>query len=145
MADSNVITRSNYFHVTNEEEFRKIIAEANKETVGGVDVHIHCEDKTKPCPRYMIGSFSSIEYPVVDKETNKVDYSLYEFVRRIAALLPDEEAFILVITGNEKLNYVDADAYVATNKSYAHIDLWDKAVKEASHQLGRVFSTDYTY
>lgn len=143
MANYRSVARSNYFRVTDEKEFRKIIAEADAETEGGVYVGLHCADMKSQHPRYMVGCEVPIQYPVVDNE--KKTYCLYEFVRKIAALLPDGEAFILVSTGNEKLNFVDAGAYVATNKSYSFIDLWDKAQKEASCQLGSDFQAEYTY
>ena len=103
MADYYGIYRTNYFHVTDEEAYQKLIE--------GVKEVSDFEDFTKVADDgSVLHGFGGDDTLVYD------DGGDDEFYAAIQKLLPDGEAFIMVESGHEKLRYACGGVVVVTNK-----------------------------
>ena len=136
MANYEATTRTNYFRVTDEEKWQELFE--------GLISHDEIDDYTKKkdgITYHGFGAYSSIEY--MDAETEECDFDI--FINELQKILPDNEAFIYMEVGNEKLRYLTGIVIVATNKEMRSMSLESWAKEQAKLLLGDDFKTRTEY
>lgn len=68
-----------------------------------------------------------------------------KFYEELQKILPDDEAVILMESGNENLRYVTGTATVITSKEVRFLDMSHIAIETASKMLGKEFETQLDY
>jgi hypothetical protein len=135
MANYMAAARTNYFRVINEkryqELFNKLIAEDSIEDF---------TYETDGVLYHGFGSYASIDYLTEDEE-----YDFDEFLLELQKILPEDEAFIYMEAGHEKLRYVTGDVIIVTRKEIVFENSASWAVKKAKELLGEHFNTKVTY
>ena len=99
MANYIATTRTNYFHVTDEDKYSKLL-----ESLDADDFKDFTETEEDGKLIHGFGCYGTIY---------SEDDEFYEGIREI---LPDDEAFMQFEVGNEKLRYVVGDAIIVTKK-----------------------------
>lgn len=126
MANYNEVLRTNYFEVTDVDKFQDLI-----DGLCSNDKISVWKKKFNGKTKFGFGCCSSISYA-----DESCDFSMSDFMNRLAKLLPDGEAVILTEIGHEKLCYIGSGSYIATNKECIYLDLQILAVKRAAEMLG---------
>ena len=116
MANYTCASRTNYFRVTDEAEYEKLFnclcsedsIEDMSETRNGVIYHA-------------FGSYGSIDY-CDDSDPDSMD-DIEVFAKKLQKIMPDDDAFILFESGNEKLRYVTGTALIVTKNSIEYLSL----------------------
>ncbi len=133
MANYECTVRTNYFRVTDEERYQELFGSL----YSGCDI----EDFTKTAEDgTLYHGFGAYDCIGVDGE------DLDDFYEEIQKILPEDEAFILVEAGHEKLRYVVGYVIVVTKKGgivYKSLD--DVALEVARQTLGSGFTTVLEY
>lgn len=135
MANYTCTSRTNYFRVTDEDAYAKLFAnlisddpiEDMSETRDGVLYHA-------------FGCFSPVDFQVNDDENN-----MDTFARMLQQILPENEAFILLEAGNEKLRYIVGMATIITKTTIKCLSLEDIALETCRNILGNDFTTKMSY
>ena len=138
MANYSCTTRTNYFRVTDEAAYEKIFNNLCSEST--------LEDFTETKDGKIMhgfGCYSNIEYYIDSSEDADSDFDA--FLTELQKILPDDEAFILFESGNEKLRYVTGYATIVTNKTIETLSIEDLAIKRCKELLGNDFTTQTTY
>lgn len=134
MANYTCAVRTNYFHVKDEEAFRKF---AEKLYCNEGDIEVW-EDKDK-AGKTVFGfgccsSFCGIHSDSANAENPDAAYDC--FVDEIQKLVAEDDAVIIFEIGREKLNYLNGLATVITTKEQKYLDISDFAVDQARKMLG---------
>ena len=58
-----------------------------------------------------------------------------DFLQQMKTILPDDEAFVIMETGHEKLRYLVGFATIVTNKDIQYVDLTNITKKVAGDML----------
>lgn len=130
MANTNTITRTNYFRVTDEKKYQELF-----ETLSAED---EIYDFTKTCNETILhgfGSYSDINYYPSDEYIDENGYPLDGFTKELQKLLPEGEAAIIKDISWEKLRFVFGGAYVITSKEIRYISLDDTVLDAARDML----------
>ena len=139
MANYCEIARTNYFRVTDEERYQELFN------------HLTSEDKIYDFTRtdkngitwHAFGSFSYIQYKI-DENDCWADRDV--FFDELQKILPDNEAFIFMSVGHEKLAYVNGFSVIITNKDIQYVDIIGDAIKKARIMLNNPeWTTDEEY
>lgn len=142
MATCRCASRTNYFRVTDEEEYRKLyeglrcedrIDDMTKTDGNGVVWHGFCSEG-------FIGWLGEERDDWNDRDEEE-DYAdedpdISGFIERLRKILPEDEAFILLTIDREGLRYVCGSAHVATRDESKYIDLTETALNTARRMLG---------
>lgn len=126
MANYDEVLRTNYFEVTDSDKFQELI-----DGLCSNDKISVWKKKFNGKTKFGFGCCSSISYADENSE-----FSMDDFLSRLAQLLPDGEAVILTEIGHEKLCYIGSGSYIATNKECIYLDLQTLAIKRAAEMLG---------
>lgn len=141
MANYYCTSRTNYFRVTDENAYAELFKSLCSEN--GV------EDFTETDENGVIwhgfGSYGTIDYCEQDKDGNYDDPDFDLFAKQLQEILPDDEAFVLLEVGNEKLRYVTGYAIIITKNNIRSIDLTEVARNECKKLLGADFKTKMEY
>ena len=143
-------SRTNYFRVTDEEKFAELFANlvADEDEVS---------DFTKAengVTFHAFGSYGSIDYrvPAISDESDgcdedyDYDYDFDGFLSELQKILPDDEAFIYMESGYEKLRYITGIAIVVTKNKIETVDIRSGAVALARKMLNNdSFQTQMEY
>ena len=109
--------RTNYFRVTDEEAYKKLF-ENIKASRGNI------YDFTEEKDGEIYHSFEGYgKGGYVDPKDEDEEINFDYMVTEIQKLLPDDECFVYMETGTEKLRYLDGYALIATNKERSSIGL----------------------
>ena len=138
MANYIGTARTNYFHVTDENKYNYLF----KGLVGTDDEIISFDETDKEGKTlHGFGTYGSVCWSPSKAEGNP-DWldeddtdGLDSFLNELKTILPEDEAFVLMDTGHEKLRYLVGYATVVTKKDIQHIDLTDMAGKLARAML----------
>ena len=130
MANTNTITRTNYFRVTDEEKYQKLFEQLSSEdtihdfteTVNGTVLH-------------GFGSYTFIFYYPSDEYVDENGYSLDGFLEQLQKILPEGDAVIIKEISWEKLRFVDGGYYVITSNEYRYVSMDDAALAAAREML----------
>lgn len=131
MANYECASRTNYFRVTDEEKYQELFGKFTDNIV---------QDFSKEIDGIIyhgFGAYDSVEYCL------ECDFNV--FIKELRKILPEDEAFILFESGNEKLRYVTGVAYVCTRHNEKCFDLNTLAVQHAKNILGDDFQTETCY
>ena len=136
MANYYATARTNYFRVTDENKYTKLFT--------GLTSECTVEDFSKEVDGVLyhgFGSYDTIAY--WDEEKEEFNFDL--FLEQLQKILPDDEAFIYMEAGYEKLRYVNGFCIVVTNKEIKTMYLDEWAKMEAKSLLGENFTTQTDY
>ena len=145
MATYTCTIRTNYFRVTDEDQYQKLA----KSLWGEERIQLFTKKLDDGTILHGFGSYCNIEYLPADANTDEDDDELCdieEFYKELQKILPDNEVFVLEEVGNEKLRYVGAYATIVTNKEIRHIGFnrqIETLAKELSHNPDYVLNIEY--
>lgn len=133
MANYYPITRTNYFHVKDEQKFRDLM---NKIVVcdGDLKVWDGVTDETGG-KTFGFGGYCSIDGYSEGPDYWNADADYEEFITRLSECVAEDDAVIIFEVGFEKLRYLAGFAVVVTSTDYKIIDLRDEACEEAAKML----------
>ena len=115
--------RTNYFHVTDEAELRRIVGSL----VSSYGVEL-IDDRA---PYFAFGGDGSLE-GVEDEE----GFGSYDtMIAQLQAIVPEDEAIIIMSSGHEKLRYVVGEVTVITKNDCIMTDLKRFGIKTARELL----------
>lgn len=145
MANYCATSRTNYFRVIDEEKYAKLFANL----VGDED-EVHDFTKVENgVTLHAFGSYGSVDYisPLQNgDDSDDYDYDFDEFLAELQKILPEDEAFIYIECGNEKLRYITGLSVVVTKNQIKSIDIRSGAVNLAREMLkNRNFQTKMEY
>lgn len=131
MANYCCTTRSNYFHVNDIESFKEMMSH-----VYGCedDVELWEEKDENGNPIFgfgVYGGISGLRYSDDDDD----DLSYDSFVTMLQKFVSDDDAIIILESGNEKLRYIVGSALIITDADYKYIDITNMAMTEAKSML----------
>jgi hypothetical protein len=140
MANYNATIRTNYFSVTDEARFRKIIANCC-----GSDENLMLFEAEDDSGKFGFGCYGSVlGIPV--GEDDYPDYDIDAFYEALQEILSDGDAIIITEVGHEKLRYLLGVCTVITKREIRSIDLSVKAIALAGEMLGNAdFMTRMDY
>ena len=133
MANYYPITRTNYFHVKDEQKFRDLM---NKIVVcdGDLEVWDNVTDENGG-KTFGFGGYCSIDGYSEDPDDWGADADYEEFITRLSECVAEDDAVIIFEVGFEKLRYLAGFAVVVTSTDYKIIDIRDEACEEAAKML----------
>ena len=138
MANYMATARTNYFRVTDENRYSELFDK------------LYCEDSIEDFTEnkdgiiyHGFGAYGTIDYLVGDEDDCEYDWD--EFITELKKILPDDEAFIYMESGYEKLRYVTGFVLVVTNKETKSMSLDSWAKEQAKLLLGNDFETKTEY
>lgn len=148
MANYRATARTNYFRVTDEEKWQKLF---NGLCCEG-EIYDFTEERDG-IKYHGFGAYDSIDYMFkvhIEGETEEDSYDDYDydwdkFITELKKILPDDEAFIYMESGYEKLRYVTGFVLVVTNKETKSMSLDNWAKEQAKLLLGNDFETKTEY
>lgn len=144
MANYGCATRTNYFRVTDEERYAKLFS-----CLQTYDDVMHDFTKEEDGIIYHgFGSYSDFgflddEDPDCDPDYPECNFDV--FMKRLQEILPEDEAFIYMSSGNERLRYVTGLVIVCTTKEMRHMEINEAAISIAQELLGNRFTTQLDY
>lgn len=131
MANYCSTVRSNYFHVKDAESFKEMMSHV----YGCEDTVELWEEKDKNGNSVfgfgVYGGISGIRYSDDDDD----DFSYDAFIDMLQKCVADDDAIIILESGNEKLRYVVGSAIIITSLDYKYVDITNVAMKEAKSML----------
>lgn len=141
MSTPMTTTRTNYFRVNDEEAYQKLYRNLFSGNAPIDDLSYF--DTKRGIMRHAFGAYGDIMYddhyaenPENEEDrTFDDDFSIEGFISKLIPLLPDGEVFVLMAAGNEKLNYVYGEMYVATKDEYEYVNLSSSAETTARKLL----------
>jgi hypothetical protein len=135
MADYYAKTRTNYFDITDEDKFRKIIGLCSASNTIEVDKNV--EGKfVFTCNGTINGLFNGEDD----------DFNHGDFCKALQEVLPDGEAIIITEVGSEKMRYLAAASVVITNSKIETVNIKDVALNCAKRLLGNdEYDTEMEY
>ena len=145
MADYYAKTCTNYFSVTDENKFRKLmsVCEGNGDSI---EVYECCDEPDKKMFCFCCdGSILGLPAPLEDI-SNDFDFMNYVscedehdfdiFCNELQKLLAADDAIIITEVGSEKLRYLVGVSTIITNKEIRIVNLHAKAIEVAREMLG---------
>lgn len=132
MANYISATRTNYFHVTDEEKFLELMSRCSGED----EIEIWSdtkEDGNKTFGFGVQGTFDGIYDP--ENENEDANDAMDRFIRELQALIRPDDACIITNAGWEKLRYVGGNALVITRDKVYNADLFQCAIKKTQELL----------
>lgn len=141
MANYTAVARTNYFKVTDEEEYQKLFS--NLITTIGEDIEDFTEVRDG-VTYHGFGSYDSISYRL-DCQDDCCECDIGVFLEKIQKILPDNEAFIYFEARYEKLRYVAEYCLIVTKNDIKRITLDDMPIEYVKNLLGEVFETQTVY
>ena len=134
MANYCCTVRTNYFRVKDVDEF-KAFMENVKGCEDTVDVWVETNKNNETfCGFGCYGGIAGIE--IEDDEGGYLEDDYDAFIDGLQRHVADDDAIIILESGNEKLNYVVGCAIVITSDDYRYLDIGDVAVHHARTTLG---------
>lgn len=140
MANYSCAVRTNYFHVKDDEAFRRLM-----ETVRGCEDTVHVwEDKDATGKTvFGFGSYGEIAGIVIpNNEDSESEYDEYdvecdydEFIKRLQNIVADDDAIIIFESGHENLRYLVGCATILTSTDCQYLNITDFAEETASQML----------
>ena len=138
-------TRTNYFRVNNEEKYKELFKHLVSDSGDNIaDFSKNQNDEVL----HAFGTYGSIDFlEKIPQENNEdLEYNFDCFISELQKILPDNEAFIMIESGNEKLRTVTGYALVVTRDKIQNIELRDWAVSTAKQLLNNPnFETQVEY
>lgn len=140
MANYCCAVRTNYFHVKDPDAFLEFM---DKVTACEDSVNVWEDHDRAGKTVFGFGCYGSILGVPVHKEgcnedddCGYDDYDFDEFVNGLSELVADDDAIIILESGNEKLRYVTGCALVITSKDSEYMEIDALAAQRAAEMLG---------
>lgn len=141
MANYCCALRTNYFRVKDPEKFRKFM-QSVVTTEDTIDVWEDANSRTGET-EFGFGCYGSIcGLPVYENSENNSEDEVYwedcdydAFVNGLSELVAEDDAIIILESGNEKLRYVVGQAQVITSRGVDFIDIGTAAAESAAKLL----------
>ena len=138
MANYECATRTNYFHVKDEDAFRKF-AEKICCSEDAIDVWEKDDNGKKV---FAFGGFGEI----MGLNNAEDDCSYDEFLKELQEHIAEDDAVIILESGKEKLRYITGYATVVTSSESKFANIADIAIDIAKKALNNQnWSTDISY
>lgn len=137
MANYYATSRTNYFRVTDEEKYQEIFSKLSSEA----GIEDFSETKDDGSIIHGFGSYSNIAFENEDDDGNFSDT-----LSELQKILPEDEAFIYLESGYEKLRYVTGFYIIVTKDRISSGDIHTHAIEKAREMLGNAtkkFKLDY--
>ena len=133
MANYCCTIRTNYFHVKDDENFRALM-----NRVYGCEDSVELWEEKDENGRTVFGfgvygGISGFRDPDDDDVDDDLSYDI--FIDKLQASVADDDAIIILESGNEKMRYVIGSAIIITNSGYEYMEITDFAVKKAAEML----------
>lgn len=135
MANYCCTIRTNYFHVKNEEKFRELMSKV----CGSENAVQLWEEKDKYGNTVfgfgVYGGIAGIRDAEEDYDEDADESSYDEFLDGLQECIADDDAIIILESGNEKMRYVIGSASIITSKGYEYLDITSMATEKAAEML----------
>ena len=124
--------RTNYFRVTDEEKYNELL----KKLVGdnGEEVYDFTKEKNG-VKLHGFGCYGSIDFLVSSPDAEDPEYDWDVFVKKLQEILPEDEAFIYMENGHEKLCTVSGFSIIVTKDKVESVDIRSTALEKAREML----------
>lgn len=138
MANYVSVTLTNYFRVTDENEYKRLFSRLVADDSSVDDFTMKDENGTV---FHGFGAYGSIDYcvPLANSDEDEYDDPEHDFdvfIRGLKAILPEDDAFVMMEVGHEKLRSLNGWAIVVTkNNPTKCISLHDDVVTVARDVL----------
>jgi len=131
MADYYGFTRTNYFSVTDEKAFRKVIEDSYCSS-GDIEIF---ENNESGSIKFGFGCYGEIcgVREVLEDDCDEGDYDA--FVSALQSVLAEGDAIIIREVGYEKLRYLIGRSHVITKSDSRYVHLQDRALAESQIML----------
>lgn len=126
-------TRTNYFHVKNEEKFRELMKHVISWD-GDIEIWDDRQDENG-VPVFAFGGYATIGGYQEDIDDTDDDPDYDEFINRLSECVAEDDAVIIFEVGNEKLRYFTAYAVIVTSTGAETIDLTNEAMEKGCELL----------
>lgn len=144
MANYCCVTRTNYFRVKDEDEFRELMSRVYG-AEDSVDVWEFVMHGVKRFAFGCYGGISGVSNAKAD-EDDDAETSYDEFIAGLQRCVAPDDAIIITEAGNEKLRYVIGQATVITTNGCEVLDVTGLAAQRAREMLGDAeWQTRVTY
>lgn len=143
MANYECTVRTNYFHVKDEDAFRKLM----EGIVSEYGIELFEKNDPEGEKLFGFGSFSSLYGICKDSEEDDDEYDEEEVLyQKLQSCVAEDDAVIILTAGNEHLRYVTGDAVCITHDKIEYLDLTCLAVAKAAEMLNNpLYSTVCEY
>lgn len=143
MANYECTVRTNYFHVKDEEAFRKLM----EGIVSEYGIELFEKNDPEGEKLFGFGSFSSLYGICKDSAEDDDEYDEKEVLyQKLQSCVAEDDAVIILTAGNEHLRYVTGDAVCITHDKIEYLDLTCLAVAKAAEMLNNpLYSTVCEY
>ena len=135
MANYCCAVRTNYFHVKDKDRFKKFMENV-----------ISCEDNVDVWEEkdaagntvFGFGCYGSILGIDLgyNADNDYCEYDYNEFIDGLSDIVADDDAIIILESGNEKLRYVVGGATIITSNGYDYLDIATLAAQAAAEMIG---------
>ena len=135
MANYHCTIRTNYFHVKDEERFRELMSR-----VYGSEDNVNLfESKDKNGKTVfgfgVYGGISGVRNAMADEDDDADDTAYDEFIAELQDCIADDDAIIILESGNEKLRYIVGSATIITSEDHDYLDITALATERAAEML----------
>lgn len=143
MANYECTVRTNYFHVKDEEAFRKLM----EGIVSEYGIELFEKNDPEGEKLFGFGSYGSLYGICKDSEEDDDEYDEEEVLyQKLQSCVAEDDAVIILTAGNEHLRYVTGDAVCITHDKIEYLDLTCLAVAKAAEMLNNpLYSTVCEY
>lgn len=132
MANYECTVRTNYFHVKDEEAFRKLV----ERIVSDDRIWLFEGNDSDGKKLFGFGSYGSLDGIRKDNEENDDEYDDEEVLyQKLQSCVAEDDAVIILAAGNENLRYVTGDAVCITHDKIEYLDLTRLAMAKAAEML----------
>jgi hypothetical protein len=131
MANYNAFIRTNYFAVTDEVEFRKIIASVCAED----EVSVFEQPQPDGTMKFGFGLYGGIYGLPTNPDDEDEDPEMDSFESALQTVLAPDDAILMTEIGYEKLRYLTAICKIITKNVIQYMDLRDSALATAKELL----------
>ena len=133
MANYCCANRTNYFHVKDEDKFRELMSRAYG-SEDSIDLWEEKDSEGKTVFGFGVyGGISGVRNVLADEDDDLEDYDA--FIDGLQECVANDDAIIIMESGNEKLRYVIGSATVITSQGCEYIDIMDLAARKAAEML----------
>lgn len=135
--------RTNYFRVTDEEKYNELF----KKLVGdnGEEVYDFTKEENG-VKLHGFGCYGSIDFLVSSPDAEDPEYYFDFFLKELQKILPEDEAFIYLENGHEKLCCVSGFSIIVTKDKIESVDIRATALEKAKEMLNnKDFTTQMEY
>lgn len=129
MADYNCFTRTCYFHVLNEDEFRSLMEKvviSDEGNAGSLSIFTKPDDAGNLT--FAFGVYGSIDGIRPDGTDDECEASYDLFVKGLQGCLVAGDVIIIAKVGHEKMNYFSATGVIVSKTKCKFYDFHDMLV-----------------